>query len=105
MRRPYLKFSGRHLGFFTSGFLPLLTFISITLFRGMSKAESVDIVVGSLFSSSLDLELKIYIMLYAVYKLCLLLPVSSHHIGQLVGVKFILVSSSCRVQEVNKAFP
>jgi len=55
----------------------------------MSIAENVDLAVGSLFTTSVVVELKICYMFYAVHKLCLLLQILSRHIGHLVSARLV----------------
>jgi len=63
--------------------------------RAISIAESVDVAIGSLFPTSLDL--KIFYTLYVVHKLSSLLPVLSRHIGHVVGARLVLFSQPCQI--------
>ena len=64
----------------------------------MSVSEINGEAVGILFLTSV--ELKLYCMFYAVHKLYLLLPVSSRHIGYLVGARLVLFSPSCSLDYI-----
>jgi len=91
LRQTYLK-SESHLGFSTSGYLLTFDYHQYNV-SGMSLVKSVSVANGRLFPTSV--VLKMYYMLFALYKLYILLPVWSRYIGHLVGARLVLFSSSC----------